>query len=178
MLQCTYIHHHFLALLSSSSSKWFHLICNLLILSSLHFFLWLSYFFPRILSKSPPIRFSLFLDFSFALGRSSLMLEEELHVLSIDSSSFFSIKFPFSYYTVCFNRFSMLLCWGKQASYKIFLGLEQSVRVGARAISVYIFPKRPSETSSTMRNKYYFPRTEKSLARNKNMSQEVKSISQ
>ena len=52
--------------LSSSSSKPFHLICNLLILSSLLFFLWLSYFFPRILSKSPPICFSLFLDFYFA----------------------------------------------------------------------------------------------------------------
>ena len=111
--------------LSSSSSKRFHLICNLLILFSLlsFFFLWLSYFFPRIQSKSPPICFSLFWNFSFALGRSSLMFEEELHVLCIDSCCFFFIKFLISSCTVCFNRFYMLRETGSL-----------SICVGARAI--------------------------------------------
>ena len=55
----------------------------------------LPYFFPCILSKSTPIRFSLLLDFSFALGSSSLIFEEGLHVLSKELSLFFLSVFLF-----------------------------------------------------------------------------------
>ena len=142
--------------LSSSSSKRFHLICNLLILSSLLFFLGLSYFFPRVPSKSPPIRSSLFLDFSFVLVRSSLTFEEELHRCTLHRFVLFLFHKVF---------YLLLPCLLQQVFHVVVLWETDSVSVclGARANSVYIFPKRPSETTSTTRKKYYFPRNRKTF---------------
>ena len=117
-------------------------------------------FFPLILTKSPAVPSSLFIDSPFAWDNSYLILEEKLHLLSIESSCFFSIIFL--------------------SSLALFQQVIQVVRASCVQVQVHIrfwFPK-PQMPSISREEKKFLEKLKKKISWElENISREIKNIS-